>query len=162
MAQASVGGTQSAVLASLKRDHGVGFSVASLRQVLGRVAEGMEEHRQSAQVAQVVKLLEQAFESRGGRKPVLAVGRDGLMLPIRGQECYREGATATIAVYDRRGRRLGTVYLGRMPQPGQETLTRQLTGLLVAVLTQWTGPLPRLAYITDGGYHQTRYFRLVL
>ncbi len=25
-----------------------------------------------------------------------------------------------------------------------------------------TGPLPRLAYITDGGYHQTRYFRRVL
>jgi hypothetical protein len=26
-----------------------------------------------------------------------------------------------------------------------------LTALLVAVLAQWTGPLPRLAYITDGG-----------
>ena len=93
---------------------------------------------------------------------MLAVGRDGLMLPIRGQECYREGATATVSVCDRKGRRLGTVYLGRMPEPGQETLSRQLTALLVAVLAQWTGPLPRLAYITDGGYQQTRYFRRVL
>ncbi len=159
---ASVGGTQSAVLASLKHDHGVCFSVASLRAVLGQVAQGMEPHRQNAQVAQVVKLLEHAFQSRGSRKPVLAVGRDGLMLPIRGQASYREGATATLSVYDRSGRRLGTVYLGRMPEPGQETLSRQLTAVLVAVLAQWTGPLPRLAYITDGGYQQTRYFRRVL
>ena len=27
---------------------------------------------------------------------------------------------------------------------------------------QWNGPLPRLAYITDGGNHQTQYFRWVL
>jgi hypothetical protein len=162
VARASVGGTQSAVLASLKHDHGVCFSVASLRAVLGQVAAGMEAHRQHAQVAHVLKLLEQAFQSRGSRKPVLAVGRDGLMLPIRGQACYREGATATLAVYDRSGRRLGTVYLGRMPESGQETLSRQLTALLVAVLAQWTGPLPRLAYITDGGYQQTRYYRRVL
>jgi hypothetical protein len=113
-------------------------------------------------VARVLKWLEQAFRSRGGRKPVLAVGRDGLMLPIRGQASYREGATATLSVYDRRGRRLGTVYLGRMPEPGQEMLSRQLTALLVAVLAAWTGPLPRLAYVTDGGYQQTRYFRRVL
>ena len=31
------------------------------------------------------------------------------MLPIRGQGCYREGATATISVYDRRGRRRSRV-----------------------------------------------------
>jgi hypothetical protein len=161
-AQASAVSTQGAVLASLERDHGVCLSVASLRTVVAAVAQGMEPHRQEAQVAQVLNLLGQAFQSRGGRKPVLAVGRDGLMLPIRDSECYREGATATLSVYDRRGQRLGTVYLGRMPEPGQETLSRQLTALLVAVLTRWTGPLPRLAYVTDGGHHQTQYFRRVL
>ncbi len=161
-AQAATASTQDTVLASLKRDPGVCWSVASLRTVIAGVAEGMEPHRQDAQVAHVLKWLEEAFQSRGGRKPVLVVGRDGLMLPIRDQECYREGATATISVHDRRGRRLGTVYLGRMPEPGQETLSRQLTALLEAVLRQWTGPLPRLAYITDGGYQQTRYFRRVL
>ena len=77
--------------------------------------------------------MRQARTSSGDRKPVLAVGRDGLMLPIRGQACYREGATATVSVYDRRGRRLGTVYLGRMPEPGQESLSRQLTALIEAV-----------------------------
>ena len=80
------------------------------------------------------------------------------MLPIRGEASHREGATATLSVHDRRGRRLGTVYLGRMPEPGQGTLSGQLTALIEDVLRRWSGPLPRLAYITDGGHHQTQYF----
>jgi hypothetical protein len=81
---------------------------------------------------------------------VLAVGRDGLMVPIRGQACYREAVAATVSVYDRKGRRLGTVYLGRMPEPGQEALSRQLTALIEAVLRTWAGPAPRLVCITVG------------
>src|SRR5262249_354504 len=112
----------------------------------GRARRGGE-----ARAARLLSWLDQADRSSGSRKPVLAVGRDGLMLPIRGQACYREGATATVSVYDRAGRRLGTVYLGRMPEPGQGTLSGQLTALIEAVLRAWDGPLPRLAYITDGG-----------
>jgi hypothetical protein len=133
-----------------------------LRAVIAGVAAGMEAHRHDAQADRLLTWLDQADRSSGDRKPVLAVGRDGLMLPIRGQACYREGATATVSVYDRRGRRLGTVYLGRMPEPGQESLSRQLTALIEAVLRGRAGPPPRLAYITDGGYHQTRYYRRVL
>jgi hypothetical protein len=161
-AQAAASSTQKAVLALLKAAHGVSWSVASLRKVIAGVAAGMEEHRRDAQAAQLLTWLEQAARSAGDRKPVLAVGRDGLMLPIRGQASYREGATATVSVYDRRGQRLGTVYLGRMPEPGQGTLSRELTTLITAVMRGWTGPLPRLAYITDGGYHQTQYYRRVL
>jgi hypothetical protein len=162
VAQAATVASQNAVLAILKRDHGVCWSVATLRKVIAGVATGMEPHRHDAAVGQVLAWLEQADQSRGNRKPVLAVGRDGLMLPIRGETCYREGATATISVYDRRGKRLGTVYLGRMPESGQSTLSQQLTALVQDVLRQWTGRLPRLAYITDAGYQQTRYYRQVL
>ena len=161
-ARAAVTLPQDAVLAALRDDHGVRWSVASLRAVIAGVAAGMEAHRQDAQVDRLLGWLEQADRSSGGRKPVLAVGRDGLMLPMRGQACYREGATATVSVYDRKGRRLGTIYLGRMPEPGQGTLSGQLTALIEAVLRGWTGPMPRLAYITDGGNHQTRYYRRVL
>jgi hypothetical protein len=143
--QAAAAATQNAVLASLKRDQGVSGSVASLRKVIARVAAGVGEHRHDAQVAQLLRWLEPADRSSGGRKPVLALGRDGLMLPIRGQASDREGAAATASVYDRRGHRLGTVDLGRMPEPGQETLSRQLTALVTAVLRGWTGPWPRLA-----------------
>jgi hypothetical protein len=162
VAQSAMATTQNTVLAMLKCDHGVCWSVATLRKVIAGVATGMEPHRDGAAVAQVLAWLQQADQSRGNRKPVLAVGRDGLMLPIRNEACYREGATATISVHDRRGQRLGTVYLGQMPEPGQETLSRQLTTLLKEVLRRWTGPLPRLAYITDAGYQQTRYYRQVL
>src|SRR5207237_8384901 len=161
-APAAVAATQNAVLAGLERDHGVCWSVASLRKVIAGMAAGMDEHRHDAQVAQLLLWLEQADRSSGSRKPVLAVGRDGLMMPIRGQASYREGATATASVFDRRGQRLGTVYLGRMPEPGQGSLSRQLTALIRAVLQAWTGPVPRLAYITDGGNHQTQYYRRVL
>jgi hypothetical protein len=101
-----------------------------LRKVIAGVAMGMELHCHEAMVTQVLAWLEQANQSRGGCKPVLAVDRDGLMLPIRGEACYREGATATVSVYARRNQRLGTVYLGRMPEQGQETSLRQLTALL--------------------------------
>ena len=98
-----------------------------------------------------------------GKETVPESGQlNSLMLPIRGETCYREGATATVSVHDRQGRRLGTVYLGRMPEPGQETLSRQLTAVIEDVLRQWNGPLSRLASITDGGNHQTQYFRRVL
>jgi len=44
-----------------------------------------------------------------------------------------------VTVFDRRGRRLGTVYLGRMPEANQVTLSQQLTDLLTAVLFDVTG-----------------------
>ena len=161
-ARAAVTLPQDAVLAGLRTDHGVRWSVATLRAVIAGVAAGMEASRHDAQADRLLSWLEQAGRSSGNRKPVLAVGRDGLMLPIRGQACYREGATATVSVYDRRGRRLGTVYLGRMPESGQETLSSQLTALIEAVWRAWAGPAPRLVYVTDGGTHPTRYYRRVL
>ena len=162
VARASTDSTQSAVLADLRRDQGVAWSVATLRTVIATTWEGMAPHLQAAQVRQVLGWMEQADASRGSRKPVLAAGRDGVFVPIRGDDSYREAATATLSVYDRTGRRLGTVYLGRMPEPGQVTLSEQLTRLIADVLAGWSGPLPRLAYVTDAGHHQTAYYERVL
>jgi hypothetical protein len=161
-AHAAADSTQGTVLADLKRDQGVAWSVATLRAVIATTWEGMTPHFHAAQVAQVLAWMEQANASRGSRKPVLAAGRDGVFVPILGDDSYREAATATLSVYDRTGRRLGTVYLGRMPEPGQGALSDQLTRLITDVLSQWTGPLPRLAYITDAGHHQTVYYERVL
>jgi hypothetical protein len=154
--------TQSTVLADLKRDQGVAWSVATLRDVIATTWEGMAPHVHAAQVAEVLAWLNQADASRGSRKPVLAAGRDGVFVPIRGDASYREAATATLSVYDRAGRRLGTVYLGRMPEPGQGALSEQLTRLITDVLAGWPGPLPRLAYVTDAGHHPTEYYERVL
>jgi hypothetical protein len=154
--------TQQVVLQALRDDHGVSWSVHLLRKVTASVAEAMSEHRHEAQVAKLLKLLEQAFASRGDRLPVLAVGRDGVFAPIRKIRGFCEAAVATVSVYDRRGGRLGTVYLGRMPEEGQCTLSHQLTLLLRDVLSRWAGALPRLAYVTDAGTQQTAYFKKVL
>jgi hypothetical protein len=162
VARAATDATQEVVRAALKSDHGVAWSVATLRAVIAATWEGMAPHLEDAQVEQILAWLEEARTSRGAREPVLAAGRDGVFVPIRGDASYREAATATLSVYDRAGKRLGTVYLGQMPESGQETLSDQLTRLITAVLSQWTGPLPRLAYVTDAGHHPTEYFERVL
>ena len=154
--------TQSQTLERLKQEHGVSWSVETLRKLTASISERMGEHQHPAQQARLLELLDQADKSSGPRKIVLSVGRDGIFVPIRKSRSYQEAATATVAVHDRSGRRLGTVYLGRMPQSGQGTLSKQLICLLSDVLAQWHGPMPRLCYVTDAGHHPTVFFKETL
>ena len=154
--------TQQELLEVLRRDHHLDWSVKVLRQVNAAVSVGVAPYLRAAQQRALLGWLVQARQSRGRRRVVLAVGRDGIMLPIRNEEHYKEGGVATLSVYDRRGRRLGTVYLGEMPQAKQVTLSEELTALLSGVLAGCAGPLPRLVYLTDAGYHPTTYFEEVL
>jgi hypothetical protein len=154
--------TQETVLALLREEHCVTWSVATLRKVAADLSAALAPLTHQAQVAYVLALLQKAHDSKGARRPVLSAGRDGIFVPIRKDAKYREAATATLAVLDRAGQRLGTVYLGQMPEPGQRTLTQQLTALLTEVLRGWQGPLPRLQYVTDGGHHPSEYFVKVL
>lgn len=153
--------TQREVLEQL-RPLGITWGVGTLRKLQQGMAERLEEFRHPAQVAQVLAWLHLASEQSGPRRVALSVGRDGIMLPIVKSPKYREAATATLSVMDRRGRRVGTVYLGQMPESGQGLLSEQLTRLLTDVLREWTGPLPRLVYVTDAGHHPTSYFEDVL
>jgi hypothetical protein len=154
--------TQGGVLELLARYHGVRWSVKTPRKVTASLSAGMAEHREAAQAARGVEALRQASQSAGPHPPTLSVGRDGVMVPMRGSQAYCEAATGTISVLDRQGRRIHTTYLGRMPEKEQKTLSLQMTSLLLAALTLWKGPLPRLQYVTDGGSHPTSYFRQVL
>jgi hypothetical protein len=160
--QAEGGATQEQTLVRLRREHGLNWGVKRLRQVTAFVAEAVQEHRQQAE--QVLAWLEQAQASRGRHRPVLCAGRDGITLGLRikGGVIYEVATTATLSVYDRSGRRLGTVYLAYTPEPGQATMSRQLTQLLQEVLRRWAGPLPRLSYVTDAGDNETAYYRGVL
>src|SRR5262245_31210579 len=117
----------------LERDHNVHWSSTSLRKVLTSLSAGMAKHRHLSQVEQVVRWLEQARASKGRYQPMRSVGRDGIFVPLQ-HRVWQEGATATVSVLDRRGKRLGTVYLGHMPEAGQGTLTTQLTALLQDIL----------------------------
>ena len=154
--------TQRELLELLEREHRVGWSAKVLRRVTAAVSQGVAEHLHQAQKEQLLAWLRAADGSKGRRKITLAVGRDGIMLPIRDEKTYKEGAVGTVTVYDRRGRRLGTMYLGQMPQAYQTTLSEELTRLVAELLEEWDGRWPRLVYVTDAGYHPTEYFNNVL
>lgn len=141
----------------LKERHGVSWADATLRKVVAAVAERYEPHRGAAGEARILELLKTAEKSSGKHAPTLCAGRDGVMVPMR--PFWQEASCATVSILDRRGERLGTVYLGQMPEPGQAALTAQLTSLLTETLRNWRGELPRLHYVTDAGTHPQDYYR---
>lgn len=163
---AEAGATQNRVLAQAKRQFNVSLSIQRLRNLVEKVSESMERFRQHYQVLKLLELLQQAYDSRGRYKPVVSVGRDGIYMPLAAGGGYQQGAVATVAVYDRQGRRLGTVYLASTPESGQPRLTEQLTALIKASLDKWCNehgmPLPRLCYVTDAGDNECQYYAKVL
>lgn len=160
----STGMTQSQTLQRLREDCGVGWGVKKLRQVTAVLSEALTEQRHEAQVAQLLEWLRQASAGTGRHKPVLSVGRDGITLGTRcqGGSVFEVATAATVTVSDRRGRRLGTVYLAYTPEFGQKTMSTHLTRLLRDMLRGWSGPLPRLCYVTDAGDNETTYYEKVL
>jgi hypothetical protein len=162
--QAEAGATQRRTLQRLKQEHGVNWGVKKLRQVTGRVAAAMTEQRHDVQVEQLLHWLDQAWLSPGKHKPVLSVGRDGISIgvPLSGGTIFEVASTGTVTVLDRRGQRVGTVYLAYMPESKQGTMSAQLTRLATEVLRRWERPLPRLCYVTDAGDNETAYYQTVL
>lgn len=162
--QAETGASQRRTLQRLQQEHGVDWGVKKLRQVTNRVAEAITEHRHDAQVEKLLQLLEQAWTSKGKHKPALSVGRDGIAfgVPIRGGMLFEVASAGTVTVLNRRGKRLGTVYLAYMPESKQGTMSGQLTRLVTEVLKRWERPLPRLCYVTDAGDNETTYYHTVL
>jgi hypothetical protein len=153
--------SQHDLLERLQTDHRVHWSSTSLRKVLSSLQKGMTPHREGAQVEQLMDWLEQARASTGRFRPTLSVGRDGIFVRLL-HGVWQEGATATMSVLDRQGKRVGTVYLAQMPESGQATLTEQLSAMLKAVLSQVDSQSLRLVYVTDEGYHPSGYYHQVL
>jgi hypothetical protein len=158
------GMTQQSVLQRLRQDHGVGWGVKKLRQVTAFLSAEMAEHRHAVQVEKLLELLRRATDGTGRHKPVLSVGRDGITLGMRckGGSVNEVASCGTMTVLDRRGRRLGTIYLAYVPESGQKTMTQQLTLLVIDVLKRWQGPMPRFSYVTDSGDNETAYYDKVL
>jgi len=153
--------TQRQVLEMGQHDHGVHWACATLRQLLSRLRAGLAPPRQVTQIEQVVRWLHQARASSGRFQPILAVGRDGVHVPLR-HKVWKEGATAPVSVLDRRGKRVGTVYLGQMPASGQTTLTTHLTALIQDILQHVDAQSLRLVSVSDDGYHPSDYDHPVL
>jgi hypothetical protein len=128
--------------------------------VAGDLAKQVRFHHDEAAVERLGELLETARQSEGKHEPLLQVGRDGVYVQTR--PVWEEASCATLAVYDRARRRLGTVYLGQMPESEQTTMTKRLTAVITGTLTSLGGYLPKLRYVTDAGNHPQAYYRDVL
>jgi hypothetical protein len=159
---ADAGATQESVRQRLREEHDVHWGVERMRDAADALAGMLDEFRNEHQMQRLLELLRQAEASSGRHRPVLSVGRDGITLWTQPYGFFEVATAATLAIFDRRGRRLGTVYLAYAPELGQGTMTDQLTRLLRDVLAAYEGPPPRLCYVTDAGDHETAYYRKVL
>lgn len=159
---AEAGATQQRVLQQLRAELGVSMGVKRLRACVDQLSAAMSELRQAHQVEALLESLDQASKSRGSRKPVLSVGRDGITLRQHQYGFFEVATAATISVYDRAGKRLTTVYLAWPPELGQATMDSMLTELLRECFDRWHGPLPRLAYVADSGSNESSYYESTL
>jgi hypothetical protein len=159
---AEAGSTQASTLARLREQHGLAMGAKRLRKLAAERAAVVAESQTSRFADRLLELLKQADASRGRHKPVLSVGRDGVTLREYRHRFFEVASVGTLAVFDRRAKRLGTVYLGCVPEPNQPTLSARLTAVIEQVLQRWQGPLPRLSYVTDSGDNETNYYQSVL
>lgn len=155
---AAAGASQPHVLQTLRDEHGVAMGVKRLRSMTDQLSRGMGEFRQVHQVEALLQALQTAHQSGGGRKPVLAVGRDGITLREYRHRYFEVATAATVSVYNRSGKRLTTVYLAWPPELGQATMSAMLTALLTELFERWRGPLPQLAYVADSGGSESNYY----
>lgn len=151
---------QQAVLAMLQERFGVRPGVGTLRRVIADVASQIRTEHDDVAIEQLCDWIEKARQSEGNQEVVLQVGRDGVYVQTR--PCWEEASCATLAVHDRSGNRLGTIYLGQMPESEQPTMTARLTKVITGVLRGIGQEVPTLRYVTDAGCHPQAYFHDVL
>ena len=151
----------------LRREHHVPLASETVCLVRDAVARGIAGHLEDEQVRVLLEMI-RAGQALGQGQVILSAGRDGIFVPLRGAEDnrWKEAAVGTVSVSVKpvRGelRRLGTVYLEQMPQPGQDELSDHLTSLLRRVLSDDCARNLRLVYLTDAGHHPQEYYRSVL
>ena len=134
--------------------------MAAYRRVIADVASRVRIEHDEVAIEKLSEWVEQARQSEGKNDVLLQVGRDGVYVKTR--PCWEEASCGTLAVYDRNRKRLGTVYLGQMPESEQPTMTARLTTVISGVLSRIGDEVPTLRYVTDAGCHPQAYFRDVL
>ena len=156
---AATGSTQGRTLEMIEDQMGKRIGTGKLRRLIATLAGSMEPLRQDAQVGKLMKLIEQARAKEGD--PVLSVSRDGVALGLAPWSFFEMAAVACVSVIAG-GKKLGTVYLGRVPETNQATLSNQLTDLLRATVRRCGSALPRIVYVSDAGKVETAYWKNTL
>ncbi len=151
---------QQAARDMLAERFGVTPSVEAYRRVVADLATQVRTVHDGEAVKQLVEWIEEARQGEGKHDVLLQVGRDGVFVQTR--PCWEEASCGTIAVYDRNRKRVGTIYLGQMPESEQPTMTKRLTEVIQGVLRDAGSEVLKLRYVTDAGCHPQAYYRNVL
>lgn len=151
---------QQAAREMLAERFGVTPSVQAYRRVVADLATQVRTVHDEEAVKQLVQWIQEARRSEGKYAVLLQVGRDGVFVQTR--PCWEEASCGTIAVYDRNRKRVGTIYLGQMPESDQPTMTGRLTEVIQGVLRGAGSEVLKLRYVTDAGCHPQAYYREVL
>lgn len=151
---------QQATLDMLAERFAVRPSVQAYRRVIADLATQVRCVHDDEAIAQLTEWIQQARQSDGKYPVLLQAGRDGVYVQTR--PCWEEASCGTIAVYDRNRKRIGTIYLGQMPESEQPTMTNRLTKVILGVLSEIGNDVPTLRYVTDAGCHPQAYYRDVL
>jgi len=135
-------------------------SVDAYRRVVADLATQVRTVHDEEATKQLIIWIAEARQSEGKHDVLLQVGRDGVFVQTR--PCWEEASCGTIAVYDRNRKRIGTIYLGQMPESEQPTMTKRLTEVIQGVLRGAGSEVLKLRYVTDAGCHPQAYYRDVL
>jgi hypothetical protein len=156
---ASCGSSQGRTLEMIADQTGAKIGTEKLRRLVGTLADGMEPFRERAQVQ---NLMEWIGEARANNQtPVLAVSRDGVALGLAPWSFFEMASVACISVLAD-GKKLGTVYLGCVPETKQVTLSNQLTSLLKETIHGCGDAVPEIVYVSDAGKIETAYWKNTL
>lgn len=151
---------QQPALQQLREQFGISLSVEAYRKIVEHLSREIRFLHDDIAIEQLQHWMLEAEKTSGKHDVLLLVGRDGVHVPLR--ESWKEAACATLAVYDQNRRRLGTVYLGEMPQEKQVTMTERLTKIITGVLQADLPEGLKLRYVTDAGSLPRSYFEKVL
>jgi hypothetical protein len=151
---------QQAVIEQIAERFDVRISVDAYRRYVDNIHRLIRPHCDEQAVEQLVAWTVQANQSKGKQRVLLQLGRDGVHVPLR--PGWKESGCATLSLFDRKGRRLGTIYLGEAPRKDQLFLTRRLDWILKKYFERLTCKVPVLRYVTDAGALPQSYFKNTL
>lgn len=142
---------QQAARDMLAERFGITPSVEAYRRVVADLATQVRSVHDEEAVGQLLQWIEEARQTDGKHDVLLQVGRDGVFVQTR--PCWEEASCGTLAVFDRNRKRIGTIYLGQMPESEQPPMTGRLTEVIQGVLRGAGPEVLKLRYVTDAGCH---------
>jgi hypothetical protein len=131
-------GAAAQVMEDMEQNHGRPCLKATLQDLatyVGGVVEAKEEN------------WTYAMPELGGKVATVGIGIDGTCMLICDQN-WREAMTGSISLYDKRGKRLHTIYVGAAPEYGKESFFDRMEREIVRVRSLY--PKAHFAGVADG------------